>query len=115
MPEVKAAVRHNALKHGLLSQEVLLPREDEAALKKLSERLRAELQPVGELESLLVDRIVATTWKLRRLGRVETGIFAFELYGDWPRVAKGRSASTPGLRPRLRSAAISSEARWRAL
>ena len=62
-PEGKAAVRHNSLKHGLLSKEVLLPREDEAALKELSERLGAELQPVGELESLLVDRIVAATWR----------------------------------------------------
>ena len=81
-PEGKAAVRHNGLKHGLLSKEALLPREDEATLKELSERLRAELKPVGELESLLVDRIVAATWRLRRLGRVETGIFAFELYGE---------------------------------
>src|SRR3954465_7368460 len=81
-PEAKAAVRLNALKHGLLSQDVLLPGEDEAAFKELSERLRDELQPVGEFEGLLVDRIVAATWRLRRLGRVEAGIFAFELYGE---------------------------------
>ena len=31
-PEGKAAVRLNALKHGLLSQAVLLPGEDEEAL-----------------------------------------------------------------------------------
>lgn len=78
----KAAVRLNAMKHGLLSQEILLPGEDEAALKELGERLRDELEPVGELENLLVDRIIASTWRLRRLGRVEAGIFAFELYGE---------------------------------
>jgi hypothetical protein len=81
-PEGKAAVRHNALRHGLLSQEVLLPGEDEASLKELGESLRAELQPIGELENLLVDRIVAATWRLRRLGRVEAGIFTSELYGE---------------------------------
>jgi hypothetical protein len=81
-PEGKAAVRHNATKHGLLSQEVLLPGEDAAALEELGERLRAELQPVGELEGLLVDRIIAAYWRLRRLGRVEAGIFAWELYGE---------------------------------
>ena len=81
-PEGKAAVRHNATKHGLLSQEVLLPGEDAAALEELGERLRAELQPVGELEGLLVDRIIAAHWRLRRLGRVEAGIFAWELYGE---------------------------------
>ena len=80
--EGKTAVRLNAVKHGLLSEQVLLPDEDEDALRELSERLRAELQPEGELENLLVDRITAATWRLRRLGRVEAGIFAFELYAE---------------------------------
>src|ERR687883_147224 len=82
-PEGKAAVRYNAMKHGLLSEDVvLLPGEDEAALRELGELLREELQPVGELENLLVDRISAAHWRLRRLGRVEAGIFAWELYGE---------------------------------
>src|ERR671912_2997889 len=78
-PEGKAAVRLNANKHGLRSQEVLLPGEDGEALKELDENLRAELQPVGELENLLVDRIIAAHWRLRRLARVEAGIFVREL------------------------------------
>ena len=82
-PEGKAAVRLNALRHGLLSKEVLLPGEDEEALRELGETLRSELQPVGELENLLVDRIIFSSWRLRRLGRVEAGIFALELYGEW--------------------------------
>ena len=77
-PEGKAAIRLNALRHGLLSRETLLPGEDEEALLELGERLRDELQPVGELENLLVDRIIASYWRLRRLGRVEAGIFAWE-------------------------------------
>ena len=81
-PEGKASARYNAMKHGLLSEEVLLPGEDEAALKELSELLRDELQPVGQMENLLVDRIVAAHWRLRRLGRVEAGIFAWEHYGE---------------------------------
>src|SRR5215212_3545546 len=92
-PEGKAAVRLNALKHGLLSQEILLPGEDEEALRELGESLRAELQPVGELESLLVDRIVASYWRLRRLGRVEAGIFAWDLYGDLARRANEEVSS----------------------
>ncbi len=58
-PEGKAAVRLNAAKHGLLSREAVLPGEDEAAFAGLGERLSAELQPVGELEGLLVERIAA--------------------------------------------------------
>ena len=60
------------------SEEILLPGEDEQALKELGERLRDELQPAGELENLLVDRIIASYWRLRRLGRVEIGMFAWE-------------------------------------
>ncbi len=81
-PEGKAAIRLNAVKHGLLSQDVLLPGEDEAALRELGERLGEELQPIGELESLLVDRIIASHWRLRRLGRVEAGIFAWQRYEE---------------------------------
>jgi hypothetical protein len=81
-PEGKAAVRLNALKHGLLSQEILLPGEDEEALRVLGERLRDELQPLGELENLLVSRIITAYWRLHRLGRVEAGIFAWQLYGE---------------------------------
>jgi hypothetical protein len=81
-PEGKDAVRLNAMKHGLLCQEVLLPGEDEKALRELSEHLWTELKPVGEMENLLVDRIIASHWRLRRLGRVEAGIFAWERYEE---------------------------------
>src|SRR5215213_3887361 len=81
-PEGKDTARLNATTHGLLSQEILLPGEDEEALKELGERLMAELQPVGEMEGLLVERIIDAVWRLRRLRRVETGIFAWELYGE---------------------------------
>ena len=64
------------MKHGLLSQDVLVFGEDRAALRELSERLQEELEPVGELEDMLVDRIVAAYWRLRRVGRVEADIFA---------------------------------------
>jgi hypothetical protein len=56
--EGKAVVRFNAVKHGLLSRGTLLPTEDAKELAGLSERLRAQLVPEGELELLLVDRVV---------------------------------------------------------
>jgi hypothetical protein len=79
-PAGKAVVRLNAIQHGLLSREVLLPDEDEATLVECGKRLRAHLQPVGELELLLVDRIVIAAWRLRRLIQVEVGIFEWERY-----------------------------------
>ena len=50
-PDGKAAVRLNALRHGLLSEDILLPGEDEEALRELAEGLRAELQPVGDVQA----------------------------------------------------------------
>jgi hypothetical protein len=43
----------------------------------LDKNLRAELQPVGELENLLLDSIVSAHWRLRGLRRVEDGIFTW--------------------------------------
>jgi hypothetical protein len=80
-PQGKDAARLNALRHGLLAQEILLRGEDKDALRELSEGLRLELQPVGELENLLVERITSLLWRLRRLARVEAGIFTRETYG----------------------------------
>src|SRR5215210_7832905 len=91
--EGKAAVRLNALRHGLRSEEILLPGEDEEALTELDERLREELQPVGELENLLVDRIVIAHWRLSRLARVEAGIFARELYAELTERARKEARS----------------------
>jgi hypothetical protein len=90
-PNGTVAIRYNATKHGLLSREVLLPGEDEATLRELDELLREELHPVGELENLLVDRIVAAHWRLRRLGRVEAGIFSWQLYGELLERAQGEA------------------------
>jgi len=71
----KAIVAANAVRHGILSREVLLKGEDEKSLGNFAERMLAELQPVGEVEVLLVDRMIASAWRLRRLVNVETGIF----------------------------------------
>ena len=62
----KAAVRLNAVSHGLLSKEVLLSGEDGCRLAALRRQYLVELQPVGELETLLVERIVSSSWRLRR-------------------------------------------------
>src|SRR5215211_8060670 len=81
-PEGKEVSRLNAVKHGLLSQEVLLRGEDEATLKEFSEGLMAELQPEGVLENMLIEDIIAAHWRLRRLRRVDAGIFTRQLYEE---------------------------------
>ncbi|NLE37262.1 MAG: hypothetical protein GX621_04480, partial [Pirellulaceae bacterium] len=57
-PEGKAVSRMNALRHGLRSEAVILPDEDVDEYEAFDAALRSELAPAGELESILVDRIV---------------------------------------------------------
>ncbi|MBI2550897.1 hypothetical protein HYV73_00945 [Candidatus Uhrbacteria bacterium] len=64
--EGKAVSRLNAISHGLLSQEVFLEGENQQRLDDLSTALRDEMQPVGELEAFLVDRMSAEMWRMRR-------------------------------------------------
>jgi hypothetical protein len=69
--EGKAVSKYNAMKHGLLSKEVLLEDESEADLISLGRKLRAELLPEKELELVLVDRIIANVWRLKRVMQIE--------------------------------------------
>ena len=67
----KAIASKNAIRHGLLSKEVLLKAEDAATLDELRQGMTDELAPVGTLESFLVDRLVADMWRMRRALAVE--------------------------------------------
>ncbi len=77
----KEASRLNALKHGILAKDVVLPDEDEAEFARLKESLYTELQPVGELEALQADLAAGYAWRLRRAMNIEKGIFMREVYG----------------------------------
>lgn len=79
--EGKAISKYNALKHGILSQEVLLKGEDEKSLVGLGKKLRMELKPETELELLLVDRIVANTWRLKRALKGEKEMIEHDIDG----------------------------------
>jgi len=70
-PEGKAVSRYNAIKHGLLSQEVILSDENQEELEMLAKKLRSQLLPQTELEVVLVDRIASNVWRLRRAMRIE--------------------------------------------
>lgn len=76
----------NALRHGLRSTEVVLPSEDSAVFEELRNAVHAELSPKGIVEELLADRIVISVWRLRRLGRVETGLFSSGIHDIKTRV-----------------------------
>ena len=76
--EGKAVSKYNAIKHGLLSKEVLLEGEDEKTLIEIGKKLRTELQPQTELELVLVDRITANVWRLKRVMQIEREMMAHD-------------------------------------
>ena len=80
-PEGKAVVRLNAIRHGLLTRDVVLPEEDADAFEDLWNQVRTNLSPMGPIEELLVDRVVNATWRLRRLERAETLLFHSRMHG----------------------------------
>src|SRR5215467_3767276 len=78
-PEGKAAVRLNAIKHGLLARDVVLPGEDADAFEDLRNLVREDLSPMGPIEEYLTDRVVDAMWRLRRLARTETALFHWRM------------------------------------
>ncbi|MBI4481220.1 MAG: hypothetical protein HY651_14490 [Acidobacteria bacterium] len=76
-PQGKNAVRWNALKHGLLAKEIVIPagaaRENAADFHRLLAQLRYHLAPAGILEEVLVEKVAVCYWRLRRVLRAEAG------------------------------------------
>ena len=66
-PAGKARVSLNALKHGLTGRDVVLPGENADDFDSFRAGLLASLDPQGELEGALAERIAADLWRLRRV------------------------------------------------
>lgn len=80
--EGKAKSKYNAIKHGLLCQNLVMKNEDENCLIELGKKMRAELKPETEFELLIVDRIVANIWRLKRALRGETEMIEAKMKPD---------------------------------
>jgi hypothetical protein len=76
-PAGKAAVRLNALKHGLTAQDAVLPFENQDQFEEIAKSYEEHYHPLGPVEILLVQQIVMAAWRLCRLRGMETA--AFEL------------------------------------
>lgn len=68
----KAVSSRNATKFGIFSKTVVLEEiEDEELYKQFRAQYFEELQPIGIVESTLVDRMVSLQWRLARVPRAE--------------------------------------------
>ena len=77
--EGKARSSRNSAIHGLTGKSPILPGEDPADLRDLAESYCAELHPVGQAEHDLVERMAIATYRLRRVARIEVGLFDLRL------------------------------------
>ena len=65
-PKGKRNSSRNAVKHGILSLEVVSGDEDYGSFSRLVNQLSDEYAPVGVRECILVQRIAVCLWRLRR-------------------------------------------------
>jgi hypothetical protein len=70
-PEGKAAVSHNAVKHALLARQAVISSESQADFDLYRDQILDELAPATPMESMLADRIVSLSWRLKRAGRIQ--------------------------------------------
>jgi len=69
--EGKSISAKNATKHGLFSQKNVVIPENQADFDALRDEMLAELNPLGAMESILAERIVSLTWRLKRAERMQ--------------------------------------------
>ena len=75
--EGKALISQNAVKHGIFAKDLIITtgdgKEDAQEYKELLDGLILSLNPSGQMECLLVEKIAVDYWRLRRVLRFETG------------------------------------------
>lgn len=72
-PEGRAISSRNAVRHGVLCEHVTVEAENFERFDALLEGLWREINPVGEREALLVERLANLFWRERRLVEAERG------------------------------------------
>ncbi|MBN2272425.1 MAG: hypothetical protein JXN61_17570, partial [Sedimentisphaerales bacterium] len=70
-PQGKAAVAQNALKHGLSARRDVVITESQEDFDRHREALLSELNPQTPMESILADRIVSLSWRLKRADQIQ--------------------------------------------
>jgi hypothetical protein len=69
--EGKAVVSQNAVKHGLLTRRDVISEESQADFELYRNQMLAELDPASPMESMLAERVVTLSWRLKRVCRIQ--------------------------------------------
>jgi hypothetical protein len=73
--EGKAIVARNAVKHGLLGEQVIVEGEDRPRFTRHRDGMLRALVPVGEVEVSLAERLIRLSWRLQRIERLQVQAF----------------------------------------
>ena len=86
----KAIASRNATTHGLFARDIVLPSlgEDPQGYQQVAQELTAQLRPNNLLERHYVEKIAATSWRLRRLHRWQAQLFEDETLTEDERLDK---------------------------
>jgi len=80
--EGKAVSAKNATKHGLFAQDNVVISENQAQFDAVRDDMLAELDPVGAIESMLAERIVSLTWRLRRAAQMQDEVIDVKIRAE---------------------------------
>jgi hypothetical protein len=69
--EGKAVASQNSVKHGLFAESDVISSESEAEFDLYRRQILDELSPISPMESILAERIVTLSWRLKRAGRFQ--------------------------------------------
>ncbi len=67
----KAVASQNSVKHGLSAERDVITSENQADFDLYRQQLLDELNPASPMESILAERIVTLSWRLKRVGRFQ--------------------------------------------
>ena len=67
----KNTISLNAVKHGLLARQTVISSENQAEFELYRDLMLSELAPAGPMESMLAQRIVSLSWRLKRAGIIQ--------------------------------------------
>ena len=68
----KAVVSQNALRHGLWASQAVISSESQSDFELFRNQILTELSPQTPMESILAERIVTLSWRLKRINRFHT-------------------------------------------
>jgi hypothetical protein len=92
-PEGKRASSRNALKHGILSECILLPGESPESFQSLAAGLFDEFHPVGSTEEDLVEMMAVARWRRMRVWSMEKNCLAGRMVSTYRDAAEPKPSS----------------------